>query len=167
MCDVCGFTWDSVGVRDVAGRLGEATRSFIEVVTDAGPLVARRPSPARWSVLEYAGHLRDVLISLRERVIAATIVEHPTGAAMHRDERVALGLYHGDAPDDVAREISVLSALFVKTLAAVPAKAFDRTMTYSPVTPQVVTITWVAAQAVHEAEHHLDDVRENLSLLGR
>ena len=68
-------------------------------------VVAARPEPARWSALEYGAHLRDVLISLRERTLTASIEDHPTGAPIHRDERVDLGFYSLDDPATVAAEL--------------------------------------------------------------
>lgn len=164
-CDVCGFRWADVTVEEIPSRLDLAIRSFVEIITSAGPEVTRRPTPTRWSILEYGGHLRDVLISIRERIIAAAILDAPTGVAMNRDERVSLGLYHLDAPTDVARELSTMTNLFVKTFRSLSTPAILRHLTYSPASPYEVTILWAAAQAVHEAEHHLEDVKENVALL--
>lgn len=164
-CDGCGFRWDAVGVEEIAPRLTLASESFVNALLSAGPSLERRPSPQRWSILEYASHFRDVLISIRERIITATIVDSPTGIAMNRDERMDRGIYQRDTPSDVALELAVLTKLFNRTLASLPDSAFSRTMTYSPVTPYEVTIHWAAAQCVHEAEHHLGDVQENLRLL--
>jgi hypothetical protein len=40
-----------------------------------------------------------------------------------------------------------------------PDEQLSRTMTYSG---QVRTLAWIGAQAVHEVEHHLADVRAQL-----
>lgn len=164
-CEVCGFRWESVGRDAISPRLLAATGDFVEVVTAAGGRVATRPSRERWSILEYGAHLRDVLIAIRERVVLAAIVDAPTGVAMNRDERVARGLYHLDTAEEVVTELSVLTHLFLKTVASLSSEDFERTLTYSAATPYPVTIGWAAAQAVHEAEHHLGDVRENLTSL--
>jgi hypothetical protein len=55
-----------------------------------------------------------------------------------------------------------MSGLFVRTFEALPPDFGRRQLTYSPLTANKVTILWAAAQAVHECEHHLSDVRENL-----
>ncbi len=138
--------------------------AFLGVIADAGPAASIRPDAERWSILEYGAHLRDVFLSLRERILAAVIVEHPTGQPIYREERVNLGFYDGDTPEDIALELDVASGLLLKVLERLPEGAASRRMRYSPVTNLEVTVGWVAAQAAHEAEHHLGDVQANLTL---
>lgn len=146
-------------------RLSAAADSFIDVILKAGAKVDVRPSPQRWSILEYGAHLRDVLLSIRDRIITASVLDEPTGSAIHREERVDLGFYSLDTPAEVASELAVAARLFVKTFASLPEGYESRQFFYSPVTPAKVTILWAGAQAVHESEHHLSDVKENLTLL--
>jgi len=84
---------------------------------------------------------------------------------LYRNERVNLGLYALDQPDDVATELQAMSRLFIRTFEALPPGYEKRTFTYSTITNQQVTILWAGAQALHECEHHLGDVRENERLL--
>lgn len=164
-CEGCGFEWDSVSAPQITQRITAAASSFASLIESAGSRAGARPSPERWSALEYGAHLRDVLISIRERIIAASVVDEPTGSAIHRDERVALGFYRLDTPSEVARELTVVARLFVRTLESLPAGYEGRRFIYSPVTPARVTILWAGAQALHECEHHLGDAEENLTLL--
>jgi hypothetical protein len=164
-CEQCGFRWSAVTAGEVPGRLRFATDAFVDVIELAGARANVRPSLERWSILEYGAHLRDVFISIRERVITASIEDEPTGAPIHRDERVSLGFYRLDTAADVASELRAASTLFIRTFASLPADYTRRQFTYSPVTPRKVTILWAGAQAVHEAEHHVGDVRENLARL--
>ena len=166
-CEVCGFRWDSARAEEIPDRLSSAVDSFVQVLLDAGPLATLRPQPDRWSILEYAGHLRDVLISIRERIITAMILDHPTGMAMNRDQRISLGIYANDRPEDVAIELETLANLLGKTLGALSPEASERTLVYSAITPETVTISWAAAQALHEAEHHRNDIQDDLDLLGQ
>jgi hypothetical protein len=78
---------------------------------------------------------------------------------------VALGFYALDSASDVIKELTVSSQLFVRTIRSLPPTYEQREFFFSPVTPRKVTILWAGAQALHECEHHLLDVRENLSLL--
>ncbi len=164
-CGQCGFVRSEVGVADVAARVGSAVDGFVRVVTDAGARAEQRPSPTRWSVLEYGAHLRDVLLSLRERTLLASIEDHPTGTPIHRDERVDLGFYRLDSARDVCDELTGASRLYLRTYAALPDGFLKRRLLYSPVTPEEVTVAWLGTQAVHECEHHLGDARQNLVLL--
>jgi DinB superfamily len=165
-CEECGFRWDEV-TADVTGRLTRASDALVDVLTSAAGRASRRPSPDRWSILEYAGHVRDVLISIRERIVLAVVVERPTGVAMNREERIARGLYQHDGVEDVAEELVVQSRLMVKTISSLNERDTRRTLIYSSATPDEVTVAWAIAQAIHEVEHHLGDVRENLDQLDR
>lgn len=164
-CDGCGFEWDSVGLKDAVSGISDAVTEFVGVIEESGEMATVRPSPDRWSIVEYAGHLRDVFISLRERLITASVVDHPTGTPIFRDERVNLGFYALDSVDDAADELGFAAGLLSKTIATLPAGFEDRTMVYSPAVDFVATLRWVAAQANHEAFHHLGDIRENVRLL--
>jgi hypothetical protein len=164
-CEQCGFQWSAVSAEEIPDRLRFATGSFVGVIKAAGASANVRPSLERWSILEYGAHLRDVLISIRERIITASIEDEPTGAPIHRDDRVSLGFYKLDSSADVAKELAAASELFIRTFESLPADYERRRFTYSPVTPRKVTILWAGAQAVHEGEHHLSDVRENLARL--
>ena len=156
---------EGVSAADVARRVPAAVDAFVLLLEGAGAWVAQRPSETRWSILEYGGHLRDVLISLRERAVLAAVEDHPTGTPIHRDDRVDLGLYRLDTVAALSQELPVTSRLLLHTLEAMPAGYADRPLLYSPVTPEEVTIAWLGTQAVHECEHHLDDARTNLERL--
>jgi len=164
-CDVCGFRWGELTPEEIPERLFAAVDSFCAVILDARDRVALRPSPQRWSILEYGGHLRDVLISIRERIVTTAIVGDWTGQPIHREERIDLGLYAADTPAVVASELEVTSRLLARTFQAIPRDQLGREFTFSTQSPSKVTILWAGAQAVHESEHHLSDVRENLGWL--
>lgn len=164
-CEVCGFRWSDVTSGEIAARLDAALQGFSDVLGSSHTLVRTRPSVDRWSVLEYSAHYRDVLISLRERIITAAILDDSVGAPIYREERVALGFYRADTPAEIVEELRVTKNLFLKAFHSFSAEGLEKTFTYSPVTAAKVSILWVGAQAVHEGEHHLSDVRENLRLL--
>lgn len=164
-CDGCGFVWDAVGLKDAVSGISDTVSEFVGVIEESGEMATVRPAPERWSIVEYAGHLRDVLISLRERTILASIVDDPTGVPIYRDERVNMGFYSLDSVDDAADELGFAAGLISKTIATLPQGFESRTLVYSPVTEMKVTIGWMAAQAYHEAFHHLGDIKENVRLL--
>jgi hypothetical protein len=149
---------------EVTARIGAAVSSFVEVIKVAGAKVTVRPGPERWSILEYGGHLRDVLLSIRERVIIASILDIPTGVPIFRDERIDLGFYAEDTVKEVINELEVAAFLFEKTVTTLPAHFDTRELIYSSRTPLAVTISSTFSNAVHECEHHLGDVSENLAM---
>jgi hypothetical protein len=148
---------------EVTERIGRAVSSFVEVMKVAGAKVAVRPLPERWTILEYGGHLRDVLLSIRERVILASIVDVPTGTPIYRDERIDLGFYAEDTAKEVMSELEMAALLFSKTVTTLPHHFDTRELVYSSRTPLAVTISSTFSNAVHECEHHLSDESENLA----
>ena len=149
---------------EVTERIGRAVSSFVEVMKEAGAKAAVRPIPARWTILEYGGHLRDVLLSIRERVILASIVDVPTGTPIYRDERIDLGFYAEDTVKEVTSELEMAALLFSKTVTTLPVHFDTRELVYSSRTPLAVTISSTFSNAVHECEHHLLDASENLAI---
>lgn len=164
-CPDCGFVWEGVSRSEAISGINDSVTGFIGVIEAAGEMALVRPEPQRWSVIEYAGHLRDVLLSIRERTILASVLDHPTGTQIFRDERVDLGFYALDSIDDVADELAAAAGLLSKTIASLPDGFENRTLQFSSLTPRVVDIGWMAAQAFHEASHHLGDVQKNLEML--
>ena len=165
-CERCDFVCATTS-RDVAlERIARAIDQFKEVIEGAGGLGLVRPTPDRWSIVEYAGHLRDALLSMRERIILASILETPTGTPIFRDERITLGFSRLDTSSEVAGELTMAGGLFVKTVLSLDESFESRTLLYSPLDHAPTTIGWVIAQGAHECVHHLSDVVENLDLLG-
>jgi hypothetical protein len=162
-CPGCGFVWDDIDQSDVSPRILAAAHEFADVL--ATPRADARPEPARWSVIEYGAHLRDVLLVIRDRVILAAVEECPSPPPMYRDHRVALGLYADDSASVVAGDLAVAARLFTSTFDRVAPEYAERTLIYSQLLGDERTIRWTGAQAVHESEHHLDDARENVRLL--
>jgi len=113
-CEVCGFHWNSISSSEIPVRTTAATEQFVDVVRTSTVPVGTRPSPDRWSILEYGAHMRDVFISIRERIIRASIEDEHVGGQLYRNERVNLGLYALDQPDDVATELHAMSRLFIR-----------------------------------------------------
>jgi hypothetical protein len=164
-CAKCGFSWSTLTRAELAARMSNAVESFVDVMKSAGEDVGTRPSEQRWSILEYGGHLRDVLMSIRERVVLASVLEVPVGTPIFRDERVDLGFYAQDTAAEVAVELQVVTYLLLKTVATLPEHFEDRRLIYSNKTPLEFTISGVLSNALHECEHHLGDALEDLTIL--
>jgi hypothetical protein len=161
--DACGFDHDHVDPRSVEWRLEELIEEVVLLLED--PLAQLRPHESRWSIHEYAAHCRDVLITIRERLIGASIADSFVSSPIYREERVAMGLYALESTDDLITSLKVAHSLLGKIIALLPDSAFSRTMDYSALYPSPVTLQWVAAQALHEMYHHSLDMKENLVLL--
>ena len=161
-CEGCGFIWADVSPLAAPERIATALDRFGDVIEQSGEAALIRPTDVRWSIVEYAGHLRDALLSMRERIILASILDTPMGTPIFREERIALGFSRLDSPVDVSQELAVAGGLFIKTVMALPDEFEARPLFYSPINTAPTTIGWVIAQGVHECEHHLGDVHHNL-----
>lgn len=118
-----------------------------------------RTQPEVWSPLEYACHMRDVLLAMRERVLAVRRLERPTAQPMGRDERVLHEGYAEQNPADVSRQLVDAAQLFSNVLDRLPESDWDRTLIF-PFPEQVErSVRWLAVHTVHELEHHLLDMR--------
>jgi len=164
-CAQCGFSWATLTRAEFATRMSAAIESFVDVMATAGAAVDLRTSAERWSILEYGGHLRDVILSIRERIVLASILEVPVGTPIFRDERIDIGFYGQDTASDVSVELQVTTFLFLKTVATLPANYENRRLVYSTNTPLEITISGAMSNALHECEHHLSDAKEILELI--
>ena len=63
-------------------------------------------------------------------------------------------------------EMTVATELLCRTLEALTPEVLARPIFYPYPVPATRTLLWVGAQAVHEMEHHLDDVRTLMSDAG-
>ena len=159
-CPECGFDPSAVEVTDLPALIHANTRGWYGALDggDAGV----RPDPSTWSRLEYACHVRDVLLVQRERVILARWVETPELAPMARDLRAGFDGYADQEPAAVARQLTDAALLFGNVLDRLDEQAWDRTLIYNFPEPRERSLRWVAAHTLHELRHHLMDARRLL-----
>jgi hypothetical protein len=163
-CDECGFDYDMALADGAGDGIAAFANDLAAVLREPPGDLTARPQPDTWSVLEYACHVRDVLLVQRERVLLARRVERPAFEPMGRDERVEHDGYAEQDPDDVARQLDDAARLFGNVLARLEPGDWDRTVIYGYPAPAERSLRWVAVHTLHEARHHLRDVR--LQLLG-
>lgn len=157
-CDECGFDHASVPEDGVAAAIRAVPGRFRERL-DPFPAGGRhRPEPGVWSALEYACHVRDVLLVQRERVIRALVDDVPTFPPMYREERVALAGYADEDPAGVLAGLGVAADLLARVVDRLGPADLARRCVYSFPGPAERTLLWVGRHTVHEAHHHLADV---------
>jgi DinB family protein len=164
-CNECGFFYDELDPREVAGRLRTYPAQYRDSMAGVPDgLARRRPEPAVWSALEYLCHVRDVLIVQRERVVLAQVEERPSVARMYRDERVELCRYASQAVGEVLDHVNMAAELCALAFDGLDRKALSRRLVYNWPEPTERDMAWLGRHTVHEAEHHLRDV---IGVLGR
>lgn len=160
-CEGCGFVYD---LGDATGASAAVTSGATELaaVLRAADEPARRRDPQRWSPLEYACHVRDVLLVQRERVLRARREDTPVVVPMGRDERVEHDGYAQQRPEDVARQLVDAAAMFANVLSRLDGRDWDREVAYNYPLLAERPLRWLAVHTVHEVVHHLGDVRRQV-----
>lgn len=166
LCAECGFRYDEADAPTAAADIRRLAGEVATVLTAAGLVtpdadLAGRRRPELWSPVEYGCHLRDVLLVQRERVLQARRDNGFTCVTMGRDIRVEHEGYAEQDPADVARQLIDAAALFGNVLDRL-GDDWDHEMVYSWPQPQRRSLRWVAVHTVHEARHHLRDIRDQL-----
>ncbi|HET6919421.1 MAG TPA: DinB family protein [Jiangellaceae bacterium] len=147
----------SAGAEIVDGAVAIA-----DLVGDDTSDVRARRQAQTWSPLEYACHVRDVLLVQRERVLTARRQDRPSLDSMGRDERVEHDGYAEQDPEDVARQLMDAAHLFANVLSRLGPEDWERTVIYNYPTRSERSLRWVAVHTLHEVRHHLLDVRRQL-----
>jgi hypothetical protein len=161
-CEECGFAWDTVSREEIGRRVDAGTATIAGLLAGDPDRAGVRPSPRRWSAIEYAAHVRDVLITLRDRLVIGLVEDVPSFKPMYRDERVDLGLYRSDTVEAVAVELRAAAAMFIRLFDAIDPQQLTRSVHYGYPDPAERSLLWIGQQAVHEVEHHSSDVAEDL-----
>lgn len=171
-CAGCGFVYENfdgaAAPKEFHRRARELRERLGAALMTAGGLEAlrRRPEPAVWSALEYAGHVRDVLLAQRERLFLALVEERPAFAPMYRDDRVTLGRYNDEDPATTGTEAVLAADLLGRAFAPLTAEQWRRPMLYGSPEPAEHDLIWLARHTVHECRHHLGDVDAALAAAG-
>jgi len=163
-CDECSFVYDGAVLPQLDVLLCSVRDDFADLLDVDIAQLRRRPSPDTWSALEYACHVRDVLLAQRERLYLALVEDQPSFSPIYRDHRVVLARYNDHDPGDVTRELSVAAQLFAGAFCALDGSQRSRTCVYNYPEPTVRTVDWLALHTLHECRHHLADARRSLRL---
>ncbi len=158
-CDRCGFHYRLAEAEAAGPRIRTGAAALAALLGRAGAGVRTRPAADVWSPLEYACHVRDMLLVQRERVLLVRREDRPRFTPMGRDERVEHDGYADQRPDDVARQLTDAAALFANVLARLGPDDWERTATYNYPVVEQRSLRWIAEHTRHEVAHHLLDVQ--------
>lgn len=161
-CAQCAFEYDLSLAPTVPRLAGEHAEQYARLLRGDAAALRRRPAPEVWSPLEYACHVRDVLLVQRERALAALRRDTPVAESMGREERVEDDGYRLQQPADVARQLGDAALLFGQVLARLTPDGWERTLVYGYPEPTERSLRWLAVHTLHELRHHLLDMRRGL-----
>jgi hypothetical protein len=163
-CPGCGLHWADVDVVAIPAALGDLAGRYHQVLGSApSAALRRRLDSVTWSALEYACHVRDVLLVQRDRTFIALVDDTPSFAKMNRDERVALGRYAEQPVDRLLSQLDVAFELAASVFTDRTVDQWNRPLIYNYPGPERHTLAWMARHTVHEAEHHLVDITRSLA----
>ncbi len=156
-CAECGFDYRSVQAGELPGRLRGAAGRYpaaLHRVDDP----RQRPRPDVWSALEYACHVRDVLLVQRDRLALARRVDEPEFSPMSREELVVSRAYNAQEPATVLEELAAAADELAAAFGSLRAEEWERTGVYNWPVRQARTMRWLGRHTLHELEHHLLDI---------
>lgn len=161
-CAECGFEYDLTSAIQVSVLAPQCAIEYAELLSAAPEVLRRRVAPQLWTPLEYACHIRDVMLVQRERLLAARRSDAPVAEPMGREERVEHDGYMQQQPADVARQLQDATLLFTHALDQLRPGDWERTLTVPYPEAAERSLRWVAVHTMHEMRHHLFDIRSQL-----
>jgi hypothetical protein len=154
-CDECGFNsegWTDEAAIEALGHLGVRWAGAIAGLPTEE--LQRRPISGMWSIAEYTDHVREVLFSLR--FVLDSVVANPgidLGAAPEPEFTAEPRLIDPQAAlEGLAGEANALRG----RLLDLPESSWTAS---AIIGDDEVDAHWLCRHAVHDAEHHLGDVR--------
>ncbi len=160
VCEACEIDFAQVSVADAVAVIGSLPGRVRETVSAAPAEVRRlRPRADRWSVIEYVCHLRDVYATYTIRLHRARTEHEPVLEPMLNDLRARRFRYNERSVDAVLDELGATAAGFCEEVARM--EQWDRLVTRLP--GEHRTARWLVRQAMHEGQHHLDDISKTTS----
>ena len=145
----------AVGAAAVAA-LARANASDWHTLLGAGSIGPGRPDPARWSSLEYAGHVRHVYRIYDERIALMLEDDDPLFANWDQDVTAVEDSYDQQDPHAVVRELVANAETLADRLDGFSADHWERKGRRSD--GASFTIDSIARYMIHDPVHHLWDV---------
>jgi hypothetical protein len=153
-CPECGFDAGSFDVTSTGATIRTNARRWVELLR--GPDPRARTRPDRWSVLEYACHVRDACRVYADRLRRMLEEDGPHYANWDQDQTAIADRYAEQVPDRVAEELAAAAAEQADRFDAVTPDQWARTGHRSD--GATFTVETFARYFVHDPIHHVWDV---------
>ena len=154
-CPECGLEASRLELREI-GPMLRANASSWDAILERADGLGDRPDPAKWSPLEYACHVRDVLRLYAVRLALMLDEDDPTFANWDQDATAAASDYGAQAPAALRIELAEAAAALAQDFERVGADQWDRRGRRSD--GAAFTIATFARYFLHDPIHHLWDV---------
>ena len=154
-CPECGLDAQSFARAAIAGMIRDNAAAWNGVLTRSGR-VGERPSPGKWSPLEYGCHVRDVLRLYSQRLELMLTQDGPQFPDWDQDATAVSDRYSEQNPAVVAAELSEAAEVIAAQFDAVGAGQWQRTGTRGD--GAHFTVESFGRYFIHDPVHHLYDV---------
>jgi hypothetical protein len=166
ICDECGFHGGTLDPSATVARIRALPDRWSEVMSQDEEQLRARPEPDTWCAVEYAQHVLNAIESIEwaARVFAAG--RSPDWDELSEDS--LLGVFEHDTHDcdrfDIADTLESLGAV-ARSMATFAESLTPEEQAVIAVysKDQVINTTAVIRHALHDAEHHLLDVRRGIA----
>lgn len=154
-CLDCGFDAAAIEVEDLPALVLDAAAVWPSLL--GAPNSIERPSPAVWSVLEYACHVRDVMNKMTER--NQLILQHdaPTFPNWDQDATAVEERYWEQDPSVVTEELKEAAARSAAAWSGIADEDWDRVGYRS--NGSTFTLRTLGKYYLHDLVHHVHDVQ--------
>lgn len=153
-CPECAFDATAVELAELPHRIRSATDPWSGILATAE--APNRPSPAVWSPLEYACHVRDVLTIFTERNRLIRTQEAPRFPNWDQDATALAERYWEQAPAQVAIELAAAARISIAAWSDLTELEWQRPGYRS--NGSEFTLASLGRYFLHDLEHHLHDV---------
>jgi hypothetical protein len=157
VCEACALRYPEITAVLAVALIRDAPavyRAAFAGVPDA--VVRRRPDPVTWSMVEYLGHVRDVVVVFAERIEQARAEDRPTFPPLGNDDRAVRLRYNEADVEATLQELSSGAARLAGLIESLGDDDWARRATRRP--GEERDVRWMVRQAAHECRHHLADI---------
>ena len=164
-CDACGFDGATYTDRDLLESLRTLGERWRHQLLAADVRLRTRPAATTWSAIEYAAHSRDVTALHAYGVEQALTGAEPTFPPISDDDANQAATNYGDAdPDDVIGELTTAALRLAQLADEAGVAAWTHGLTVGDTRSDVRRLL---EHALHDSQHHLDDVARGLASMSR
>lgn len=162
LCDRCGFDSRRWNRQDTVNTIPALAVLARESIAGASPSVLRqRPDGSTWSIGEYVAHAADIICKLRMGIEIAR--DHPgTDLGLLPDPPFWPVPVEVDVPGAI-EALDDASVELADVVGALTEEQWSHSITFND---ETLSIDWAARHAIHDVEHHMDDIASIRRQLG-